>query len=474
MEAPERPPERPVEDEEERPRVLALLKRHGWNATSFQILEAGYQYFFVGDDACVAYVDTGGCWVAAGAPIAAPEALRAAAMAFIAAARAAGRRACFFATESRFTDQAGLPSLCIGEQPAWDPARWTESLRQSRSLREQLRRARAKGVGVRAVPPEALADPSSPLRAAIERLASRWLGARQMAPMGFLVQLSLFADARERRCLIAERDGQLVGVLGMVPVYARAGWFCEDFLRDPAAPNGTIELLVDAAMRLAADSGSRYVTLGLAPLSGRLAGPLRAARQLGSALYDFAGLRAFKDKLRPQQWVPIYLSYPPGQLAPVVLFDVLTAFARGNLLRFGIETLLRGPAIIVRLLAVLLLPWIVLLALAPSQYFPAAWVKWAWVGFDIVLAGALLRLTYSFRAWLATLLLLLLTGDAVFTTLQVLLYNLPHAQRLWDFLLTVVAVAGPSLSAFLLWRGRLHQQGAPQEGPPLSRSRAPA
>ena len=46
----------------ERLRVLALLKRHGWNATSFQILEPGFRYWFDGDalgEACVGYVDTG-------------------------------------------------------------------------------------------------------------------------------------------------------------------------------------------------------------------------------------------------------------------------------------------------------------------------------------------------------------------------------------------------------------------------------
>ena len=36
------------------------------------------------------------------------------------------------------------------------------------------------------------------------------------------------------------------------------------------------------------------------------------------------------------------------------MFDTLTAFARGGLLRFGLETLLRGPAIVMRVLAVLL------------------------------------------------------------------------------------------------------------------------
>lgn len=456
MAAPPSPPS--PQDQDPRTSVLALLKQYGWNATSFQILEPGYRYFFREPDACVAYVDTGSAWVAAGAPIAPEGELRSVADAFIAAARKAGRRACFFATEPRFTEAAPLTSLCIGEQPVWDPRRWPETLGESRSLREQLRRARSKGVTVRSVPKEDLQDPEAPVRRAIERLIGRWLGTRQMAPMGFLVQLSLFAEAEERRCLVAEVDGRLVGVLGMIPIYARGGWFCEDLLRDPSAPNGTIELLVDAAMRLAAAEGCAYVTLGLAPLSGSIPAPLRAARRWGVALYDFEGLRAFKAKLRPHQWVPIFLSYPAQQSGLFATVDILAAFARGGLLRFGLETLLRGPAVIVRLLAALLLPWTGLLALAPVRYFPSPAVKWAWVAFDVALAAALLRLTYAWLPWLATLLTVIVTGDAVLTLVQALLYNLPHLHGAWDLALVTTAVAGPSLSAFLLWRARLHRQ----------------
>src|SRR5829696_4119129 len=104
----------PVGDEHER--VLALLRRHGWNATSFQVLEPGFRYWFADADACVAYVDTGRAWVAAGAPLSPVERFAAVAEGFVAAARAAGRRACLFATEERFTGRAGLGALMIGEQ----------------------------------------------------------------------------------------------------------------------------------------------------------------------------------------------------------------------------------------------------------------------------------------------------------------------------------------------------------------------
>ncbi|HZJ62690.1 MAG TPA: phosphatidylglycerol lysyltransferase domain-containing protein, partial [Kofleriaceae bacterium] len=84
----------PGAPDDDRVRVLALLKRHGWNATSFQILEPGFRYFFDGDDACVGYVDTGRAWVAAGSPVAPPERFAEISDRFVAAAAAAGRRVC--------------------------------------------------------------------------------------------------------------------------------------------------------------------------------------------------------------------------------------------------------------------------------------------------------------------------------------------------------------------------------------------
>jgi lysylphosphatidylglycerol synthetase-like protein (DUF2156 family) len=97
-------------------------------------------------------------------------------------------------------------------------------------------------------------------------------------------------------------------------------------------------------MRALALEGSRYVTLGLAPLAGSVTGWLRVAREQTRALYDFDGLRAFKAKLRPKAWEPIHLAYVQDTLSTVALFDVLTAFARGSVTRFGVETLLRALA----------------------------------------------------------------------------------------------------------------------------------
>jgi phosphatidylglycerol lysyltransferase len=431
---------------------LALVKRHGWNATSFQVLQPAFRYWFDAEhDACVAYVETRGAWVAAGAPIVEPARLDAVVERFVVAARERGKRACFFAVESGLAWLDTLDSLFVGEQPVWDPRAWEECLRARRSLREQLRRAKAKGVRVRAVPSDEIADPLSPIRNAVEELVDAWLRTRPMAPMGFLVGVEPFAHADERRYFVAEKDGRVLGVLIAVPVYARNGWFFENLLRAPEAPNGTAELLVDLGMRAAAEEGSPYVTLGLAPLAGDVSPPLLSARAVGAMFYNFQGVREFKAKLGPTSWDPIYIVYPRGGSGTMALVDALEAFARGSFTRFGLETLLRGPAVVVRALAVLLLPWTVMLALADTQtWFPAPWVKLTWIGFDLVIALGMLSLARRWRPGLAAAITAAIAADAIATTAQVLAFNAARIHGLAGGIVLAVACLGPAFAAIVM------------------------
>jgi phosphatidylglycerol lysyltransferase len=435
----------------ERERVLSLLKSHGWNATSFQILEEGFRYWFDGDEACVAYVDTGSAWVVAGTPVAVRDHVGEVALRFVDAAKVRGKRVCFFGTERRFSAVVPFASMQIGEQPVWDPRDWDDTVRKTPSLKEQLRRARAKGVVVRRVSAEEIVDHALPTRAAIEALIGRWLRSRSMAPMGFLVDVQPFAFAAERKYFVAEHAERIVGFLASVPVYARNGWFLEDLVRDPGAPNGTSEALVDAALRNAADEGSEYATLGLAPMAGA-EGWLRAIKQSTSALYDFHGVHAFKAKLRPTSWEPIYLAYPSVSGGNRALYDSLAAFARGSFARFGVQTLLRGPAIVVRILAALLVPWTILLALADGpHFFPWWWVKWGWVLFDCAMVVALFVLSARWRRSLGIVVAAAVTADSVLTLAQAIFYNVPRARSVLDAVVILAACLAPSFAAITLW-----------------------
>jgi hypothetical protein len=430
------------------------VKRFGWNATSFQALEHGLSHW-LGDDACVAYVDTGGAWVAAGAPLADEARLGEVARAFVAAAAAAGRRACFFAVEERFVAASGCAAVAIGEQAVWDPAAWPEIVAGSASLREQLRRARAKGVTVRRTHGDAeTRNPESSLAQALSAIARRWLRTRELAPLGFLVNVQPLTLLMEHQVYVAEREGVPVAFLLVAPIYARDGWLLQHLLRVPETPNGVSELLIDAVMRDARDEGRRFVTLGLSPLAGEVPGALRAARVVGRALYDFAGLRAFRAKLSPRAWVPHFLCFPREQGAALALRDVLAAFARGSLARFALETLARGPRVVVWLLALLLVPWTALLAAAPARWFPAPWVQAAWVAFDVALAAAMFSLARRWRPGLANVLIAATAADALVTTAEVLSWNAPRGLTLFEAGAALVACAAPALACVALLGAR--------------------
>jgi hypothetical protein len=206
-------------------------------------------------------------------------------------------------------------------------------------------------------------------------------------------------------------------------------------------------------VRDAAALGSSYFTLGLSPLAGAVSKPLEWASKYSAGLYDFRGVRAFKSKFRPAEWSPIFLSHPRDQSAAVALYHSLSAFAQRGLFSYGVSTLLRGPDLVLRALAVLLLPWSALLACLDTEWwFPSPAVQWAWVGFDLALAMALWLLTRRFRRWLSRLLVGLVLADTLLTALQALLFNAPRVTSGSAALGVLVGVLAPGFASVVLLR----------------------
>lgn len=445
-----------------RERVLGLLQRYGHHVTSFQVLEPAFSYWFDGDEACVAYFEAQGAWVAAGAPIAATDRVGEVMVRFAEAARAQGRRVRFFAIEPQVVP-AGFDVLSIGARPEWNPQDWDEVVKGHRSLREQIRRSKAKGVRVRSISAAELEE-GEPLRGDVDALISRWLSSKPMPAMGFLVDVHPYGFPEARRYFVAEQDGQLVGFLAAVPIYVRGGWLIEDLLRDPSSPNGTPELMVDVAMRALAAEGSRFVTLGLVPLADVPRGWLRWIRDQSRWLYDFEGLRRFKSKLRPQQWSPVALAFPEGQSEVLAVVDALQAFARGSFFRFGLRTVVHAAPLTARVLASLLVPWTVALALAPTErWFPSRAVQKGWVGFDVLMAGGLYWLSARWRKDLATVLASLATADATLTFYEAVRWNAPRARTPLSWVTIGAAVLAPLGASVFLWRTR--ERGLPADRP---------
>lgn len=338
-------PRLPAEVERARRIVLA----HGWNSTSYQLLNPGLRLWF--DEETVAgYVPAAGRLVVAGAPVCAPERLHGAALALQRYAASEGRRVCYFGAGSRLEERLAREGsrVSLGAQPVWDPAGWEEIVRTHASLRAQLHRARNKDLRV-----EAWSADRAREHRALRRVLHEWLGGRGLPPMRFLVEPDTLGRILDRRVFVATCRGEPVAFLLASPVPSRQGWLVEQIVRGRDAPNGTSELLVDAAMRALAADGARYVTLGLSPLSTRAALPpeplptwLRLTfawvRAHGRRFFNFEGLDAFKAKLRPHAWEPIYVLVPDRRFSPADLYAIAGAFGGGSAAGFVARALWRA------------------------------------------------------------------------------------------------------------------------------------
>lgn len=324
------------------------MLEYGWNATAYQIVNPGIAHWFSArGDAVVGYTDRSGVRVVAGAPVCSLERLPDAAAEFERDAAGVGMAVCYFGAEERletlYRDDTGRARVLLGAQPVWDPRRWPAIVRSASSIRAQLNRARNKGMAVVEWTPErAEGNP------ALRGILTQWLATRGLPPLHFLVEPDTLSRLRDRRIFVAERAGGPVAFLVTSPVPRRRGWLVEQFVRGAGAVNGTTQLMVDAAMCGVAADGAEYVTLGLAPLSRHvdqedenplwLRGILGWVRAHGRRFYNFDGLDAFKARLQPERWDPIFAIANAAEFSPRLLYAIAGAFSGGS----PIVTVVRG------------------------------------------------------------------------------------------------------------------------------------
>lgn len=320
-------------------RARTLVLEHGWNSTSFQIINPGIsRWFSAAGDAVVGYVNGSGVRVVAGAPVCAEERLADVAAEFETDAVKAGETICYFCAERRlesvYSSSEKHSKVLLGAQPTWHPRNWAEIIAKHKSLRAQLSRARNKGVTVGEWPAERARN-NPDLRGCLDA----WLESKGLPPLHFMVEPNILDRVEHRRIFVAEKDGGITGFVILSPVAMRNGWLFEQFPHVPESPNGTVELMIDAAMSALAASGSGYATLGLAPLSKRAViepfdNPvwlrifLTWMRKHGKRFYNFDGLDAFKTKLKPERWEPLFAISNEPKFSFRTLHAIASAFSR--------------------------------------------------------------------------------------------------------------------------------------------------
>ncbi len=336
-------------------RARELVLEFGWNSTCFQIVNPGIEYWFGEDgESVVGFVTSGRSRVVAGAPVCRNEILPAVVQAFERDSARSKLKVCYFGAEARLEnalrDSRDHSRVLLGAQPVWDPSHWINIVGRHQSLRAQLNRARNKGVVIREWPASEAHD-SERLRDCL-RL---WLDSKGLPPLHFVIEPDTLERLENRRIFVAEQGSTVVAFLVLSPIPERNGWLTEQFPHHPEAPNGTVELMMDTAIRFLADDGFEYVTLGLSPLSKRaniepfdnplwLKIMLAWMRKHGQRFYNFDGLDAYKSKLRPERWEPVFAISNEREFTGSTLYSIALAFTENRPFRVIADGLVRAAA----------------------------------------------------------------------------------------------------------------------------------
>jgi phosphatidylglycerol lysyltransferase len=285
--------------------------------------------------AFIMYAVQGRTWAALGDPVGPPDRLDLVVRLFLERCDDFGGVPVFYEVSSQHLHcyaDVGLTLVKLGEEARVDLSTFTIEGSRGKKFRTAIHRLERERGSFRVIPAENVAGVMDQLRA----VSDDWLARHAAAEKGF--SLGFFASDYVARFPIAviERDNRIVAFANVWQGAQRIDVSVDLMRYDRDAPKDVMEALFVHIMLWAREQGYRWFSLGMAPLSGFEQSPVaplwnRIASflyQHGEAVYNFRGLRAFKEKFDPV-WEPRYLAYPGGLRLPRALADVSALIAGG-------------------------------------------------------------------------------------------------------------------------------------------------
>jgi phosphatidylglycerol lysyltransferase len=283
----------------------------------------------------IMYGVQGRTWVAMGDPVGPEETVSDLIRTFLERCNDFDGVPAFYEVETRYLGRYadfGLTFVKIGEEARVDLRKFELAGPSGARYRQAIRRLDKDGGVFGIVPPEDVGSLLPELR----KVSDAWLQERAGTEKGF--SLGFFDPDYLRRFPVAvvRRSGEVVAFAN---IWEGAGKqeVSVDLMRfGPGAPKGAMEALFAHLLVWAKESGYAWFVLGMAPLSGFEASPVASMwNRLGSFLYrhgekvyNFQGLRAYKQKFDPV-WEPHYLVYPGGMGLPRIVADISALIAGG-------------------------------------------------------------------------------------------------------------------------------------------------
>jgi phosphatidylglycerol lysyltransferase len=315
----------------DRVRVAQLLDRYATTALAhFHLLDDKNWVFDAQRRAFVGYTVVGTTAVALGEPVGDPGACREAARQFLQQCELNGWTPAFHQVTGpgrELLADLGLRTLMIGEEAIVDVRTWSIEGRENKSLRSAVRRCERAGYRIVDLPHPV--DDATLAR--LREVSDAWLAGGRHRERTFSLGRFDAAYLRETPIVaVVDAAGAIEAFANVLPAYHGTDGSFDLMRRRPDAVNGVMDYLFVALITRFRDAGLAGMNLGLAPLSGAGTGTgtadrvIRLLYERGAAAFNFAGLRAFKDKWRPR-WEPRYLAYRTDTELPKVALAVARA-----------------------------------------------------------------------------------------------------------------------------------------------------
>ncbi len=288
--------------------------------------------FLLSDDesAFLMYAVSGRSIIVLGDPVGNPVAGKELVWRIAEMADATGARLAFYAASPEALPvllDLGLSFIKTGEVARVDLARFTMAGPPRQTLRAALRRMEREGMDFSIVPKTQVSALLPELRA----VSDAWLAEKQGCEKGFSLGRFDAAYLTEFDMAIVRQGGEIIAFANLWRGGDREELAVDLMRHRPHISRALMDGLFARIILHGQAEGYRWFNLGPAPLSGLTDHP-RASTwnrvgvliyRKGGDYYNFAGLRAFKDKFDPV-WTPQFFAAPGGLTLPRAFLDVTT------------------------------------------------------------------------------------------------------------------------------------------------------
>ena len=227
----------------------------------------------------------------------------------------------------------GLRPFKIGEEALVDVRGFDLAGKKGYGFRQTLKRFEGVGATFEVIDPEDVAA----YLPALKQVSDAWLKSKNAKEKRYSLGCFQADYMTLMPVAVVKVEGRIVAFANLWPTQDKTLLTLDLMRYDPGAPPSVMEYLFLRLVEYSRTHGYEHFSLGLAPLAGLDAKPLSSAwhkiaaviYQVGGDFYNFEGLRAYKEKFKPQ-WEPRYFAVPGQEAALVPALMAVVALGGKN------------------------------------------------------------------------------------------------------------------------------------------------